>query len=85
MSLVECDKFKLHKSCLVVTGTIMISGFCVLLTLSRYLGGQHNIEQLLNLLHLVWSSVLCCIVHERFVIRFFASADQTVTTDRCMR
>ena len=59
MSLVECDKFKLHKSCLVVTGTIMISGFCVLLTLSRYLGGQHNIEQLLNLLHLVWSSVLC--------------------------
>ena len=47
MSLVECDKFKLHKSCLVVTGTIMISGFCVLLTLSRYLGGQHNIEQLL--------------------------------------
>ena len=47
MSLVECDKFKLHRSCLVVTGTIMISGFCVLLTLSRYLGGQHNIEQLL--------------------------------------
>ena len=46
MSLVECDKFNLHKSCLVVTGTIMISGFCVLLTLSRYLGGQHNIEQL---------------------------------------
>ena len=47
MSLVECDKFNLRKSCLVVTGTIMISGFCVLLTLSRYLGGQHNIEQLL--------------------------------------
>ena len=26
-----------------------------------------------------------CLVQERRVIKFFASADQTVTTDRCMR
>ena len=54
--------------------------------LSRYLGGQHNIKWFLIIVTFgLEQYFVLCLVQERRVIKFFASADQTVTTDRCMR